>query len=154
VSRILGEFLQSARAAGREPADDATAYRSTPDCFVRSLHSGNQTGKIGGLGTPMAAAMASASVHEVKLIEPLLKRVRVPKMGRGRPRKRLGQLIYDKAADSGPLRKRLKASGTDSRKPSLKVIFRQWGGSRKKLLKSIHSSASDRSPILCGVHLS
>jgi len=66
-----------------------------------------------GHGTPIAVATASASVHEVKLIESLVKRVRVPKMGRGRPRKRLGRLIYDKAADSDPLRKRLKMSGTE-----------------------------------------
>jgi transposase len=66
-----------------------------------------------GYGTPMVAATASASVHEVKLIEPLVKQVRVPRAGRGRPRKRLGRLIYDKAADSDPLRERLKASGTD-----------------------------------------
>ena len=66
-----------------------------------------------GYGTPMVAATASASVHEVKLIEPLVKQVRVPRAGRGRPRKRLGRLIYDKAADSDPLRERLKTSGTD-----------------------------------------
>ncbi|MCL2711013.1 MAG: IS5 family transposase [Planctomycetaceae bacterium] len=66
-----------------------------------------------GHGTPMAVATASASVHEVKLIEPLVKQVRVPTMGRGRPRKRVGRLIYDKAADSDPLRKRLMTSGTE-----------------------------------------
>ena len=66
-----------------------------------------------GHGIPLTVLTKSASVHEVKLIEPLVKQVRIPRRGRGRPKKRLGRLIYDKAADSDPLRKRLKARGTD-----------------------------------------
>jgi transposase len=66
-----------------------------------------------GHGTPMVALTESATPHEVTLIEPTIKRVRVPKMGRGRPRTRLKRLVYDGAADSDPLRQRLKAKGID-----------------------------------------
>jgi transposase len=66
-----------------------------------------------GNGTPMAVLTESASVHEVKLIEPLVKRVRIPRRGRGRPKTKSKRLIYDKAADSDPLRRRLKRRGTD-----------------------------------------
>jgi hypothetical protein len=59
-----------------------------------------------GHGTPLALLTESASVHEVKLIEPLIKKVRIPRNGRGRPKKRVKRLIDDKAADSDPLRKR------------------------------------------------
>jgi len=61
-----------------------------------------------GHGTPLAVLTETASRHEVKLIEPLIKRVRIPRRGRGRPKKRVKRLIDDKAADSDPLRKRLK----------------------------------------------
>lgn len=47
------------------------------------------------------------------LIESTLGRVAVPRPGRGRPRKNPSRLIYDKAADSDPLRKRLKRRGID-----------------------------------------
>ena len=53
----------------------------------------------------------SASKHEVGLIEPTLERVAVPRPGRGRPRKNPTWLIYDKAADSDPLRARLARRG-------------------------------------------
>src|SRR5271170_4386248 len=54
---------------------------------------------VDGHGTPLGVDIASASPAEVKLIEPLLeKRVL---------RKRPKRLIYDRAADSDPLRKRL-----------------------------------------------
>ena len=55
----------------------------------------------------MAVFLEKASTHEVKLMEPVIKKIRVPKRGRGRPRTRLHRLIYDKAADSDRLRKRL-----------------------------------------------
>lgn len=49
-------------------------------------------------GTPLAADVASASPAEVKLIETLLDRSIV---------KQPSRLVYDKAADSDPLRERL-----------------------------------------------
>jgi transposase len=46
------------------------------------------------------------------LIESTLEKVSVPRR-HGRPRKNPQRLIYDKAADSDPLRKRLKKRGID-----------------------------------------
>lgn len=58
-----------------------------------------------GKGTPCGNMIESASPHEVTLIEPLL----AHRVIRRRPRK----LIYDKAADSDPLRFRLQKRGTE-----------------------------------------
>ena len=57
--------------------------------------------------------LASATPNEVTLIESMLEKIRVPRRGRGRPRKRFPRLIYDMAADSDPLRRRLKRRGID-----------------------------------------
>ena len=54
---------------------------------------------VDGEGTPLAANTCSASPNEVTLIEPLLDR----RMRLRRPQR----LIYDRAADSDPLRQRL-----------------------------------------------
>jgi transposase len=66
-----------------------------------------------GKGVPLGVQLASASPNEVTLIEPTLETVAVPRSGRGRPRKNPKRLIYDKAADSDPLRTRLKKRGID-----------------------------------------
>ena len=66
-----------------------------------------------GQGVPLGIELASASPHEVTLIEPLLKRVQVPRPGRGRPKQNPERLIYDRAADSDPLRARLKRRGIE-----------------------------------------
>lgn len=47
------------------------------------------------------------------LIESTPDRVAVPRRGRGRPRKRPDRLIYDRAADSDPRRKRQKKRRID-----------------------------------------
>ena len=60
---------------------------------------------IDAQGLPLAGEIASASPHEVKLIEPLLDQSLL--------RKRSPRLIYDAAADSDPLRSRLKRRGID-----------------------------------------
>ena len=60
---------------------------------------------VDGGGTPLAVTTASASPAEVKLIEPLIE----SRVNRRRPRR----LIYDKAADSDPLRGRLAARRID-----------------------------------------
>ena len=54
---------------------------------------------VDGRGTPLGVDIASASPAEVQLIEPLLKQ----RILRRRPKR----LIYDRAADSDPLRTRL-----------------------------------------------
>ena len=60
---------------------------------------------VDGRGLPLAGEIASASPHEVTLIEPLLNR----RLLRKSPKR----LIYDAAADSDPLRTRLKRRGID-----------------------------------------
>lgn len=67
-----------------------------------------------GQGIPLGVQLTSATPHEVTLIESTLDRVAVPRPGgRGRPRKNPKRLIYDKAADSDPLRQRLKKRGIE-----------------------------------------
>ena len=66
-----------------------------------------------GQGLPLGNYLDAASRHEVGLIEPTLERVAVPRAGRGRPRKNPTRLIYDKAADSDPLRARLARRGIE-----------------------------------------
>jgi transposase len=58
-----------------------------------------------GRGLPLAAEIASASPHEVTLIEPLLEQRILPK----KPRR----LLYDLAGDSDPLRTRLARRGIE-----------------------------------------
>lgn len=58
-----------------------------------------------GHGLPLGIDTASASPHEVTLIEPLLKN----RVLRRKPRR----LIYDAAADSDPLRERLDRRGIE-----------------------------------------
>jgi len=66
-----------------------------------------------GQGIPLAAHLDSASPHETTLIETTLAKVRVPRKGRGRPKTKPVRLIYDRAADSDPLRERLKQRGIE-----------------------------------------
>jgi len=66
-----------------------------------------------GQGIPMGNYLDSASPSEVKLIERTLDNISVPRTGKGRPRKTIERLIYDKAADSDPLCERLKKRGID-----------------------------------------
>lgn len=60
---------------------------------------------VDGAGLPLASDVDSASPAEVSLIEPLLEEAVVQKVS---PR-----LIYDRAADSAPLRKRLAEGGIE-----------------------------------------
>ncbi len=55
-------------------------------------------------GTPIGVMVTSASPHEVNLIEPLVEHTVIPLRSRTR-------LLYDRAADSQPLRERLKEVG-------------------------------------------
>jgi hypothetical protein len=70
-----------------------------------------------GEGTPLAATLAGANQAEVERIEPLV-RLRV---SRRKPKR----LIYDLAADSDPLRKRLKTQR--------EVDPRSWTGGGPRL---------------------
>jgi transposase len=66
-----------------------------------------------GQGIPLAAHLASASPGEATLIETTLAKVSVPRKGPGRPRSKPVRLIYDRAADSDPLRERLAGRGIE-----------------------------------------
>jgi transposase len=68
---------------------------------------------VDGKGVPLAYLLDSASPAEVTLIEKTIEKIRVPRTGRGRPRKKIKRLIYDKAADCDSLRNRLKKKGID-----------------------------------------
>jgi len=63
---------------------------------------------VDGQGVPLGHHLDSASPAEVTLLETTLETVKVPRKGRGRPRKNPRRVIADKAYDSDPLRERLK----------------------------------------------
>lgn len=66
---------------------------------------------VDGQGVPLGIHLEAASPAEVKLLEPTLARIAVPRAGRGRPRQKPQRLIADKAYDSDPLRFRLRRRG-------------------------------------------
>jgi transposase len=68
---------------------------------------------VDGQGIPLANLLDSASPAEVTLLEPTLDTIAVPRHGPGRPRKNPERVIYDKACDSDPLRKRLARRGIE-----------------------------------------
>jgi len=68
---------------------------------------------VDGQGVPLGNLMASASPHEVTLVEPTLARIAVPHSSPGRPRMKPCRIIYDRACDSDPLRTRMKKRGID-----------------------------------------
>jgi transposase len=68
---------------------------------------------VDGQGIPLAVQLASASPSEHTLAESTLAQVRVPRLGRGRPRTRLRRVIADRGYDSDPLRRRLRQRGTE-----------------------------------------
>jgi transposase len=63
---------------------------------------------VDGEGIPLGSTLASASPAEVTLAESTLEAIKVPRQGRGRPKKRPKRLIADRGYDSDPLRERLK----------------------------------------------
>ncbi len=66
-----------------------------------------------GQGIPLGVQLASASPSEHSLAEGTLAQVRVPRLGRGRPRTRLPRVIADRGYDSDALRQRLRQRGTE-----------------------------------------
>jgi transposase len=67
-----------------------------------------------GRGVPLGVRIAQASPAEVTLIESTLEQVAVPRSGPRLPPTKPRSLIYDKAADSDALRRRLKKRGIES----------------------------------------
>jgi hypothetical protein len=68
---------------------------------------------VDGQGMPLGNLLDSASPAEVILLEPILETIAVPRNGPGRPRQNPERIIYDKACDSDPLRKRLARRGME-----------------------------------------
>ncbi len=66
-----------------------------------------------GEGIPLGLCVESASPHESTLIEATLDDVNVPRRDRRRSPRKVTRLIYDRAADSDPLRKRLAERGVE-----------------------------------------
>ncbi|AQT69604.1 Transposase [Anaerohalosphaera lusitana] len=62
---------------------------------------------VDGQGVPLGAHLDSASPSEIKLLEPTIEKIAVPRRGRGRPRKNPTRIVADKGYDSDPLRERL-----------------------------------------------
>jgi transposase len=68
---------------------------------------------VDGQGVPLGNLLDSASPAEVTLLEPTLETIAVPRHGPGRPRKKPERVVYDKACDSDPLRRRLARRGIE-----------------------------------------
>jgi transposase len=115
--RYLGTSLGSTGATTRSPRARKTRRIVCRRHVFLGKKGGEKVGKTKrGKGTkimvltdaeglPLGEDTASASPHEVTLIEPLLEK----RVLREKPRR----LIYDEAADSDPLRERLKRRGIE-----------------------------------------
>jgi transposase len=68
---------------------------------------------VDGCGVPIGAYLDSASPSEIKLLEPTIDKIAVPRNGRGRPRKKPKRIVADRGYDSDPLRKRLAERGIE-----------------------------------------
>jgi transposase len=69
--------------------------------------------RVGGQDVPLGVHPDAATPAEVKLLEPTLATIAVPRAGPGRPRQKPERLIVDMAYDSDPLRARLKRRGIE-----------------------------------------
>jgi len=63
---------------------------------------------VDGQGVPVGVQLASAQIAECRLAESTLQQVKVPRVGRGRPRSHLRRVIADRGYDSDALRARFK----------------------------------------------
>jgi transposase len=68
---------------------------------------------VDGQGIPLGAHLDSASPSEMKLLEPTIETIAVPRNGRGRPRKNPQRIVADRGYDSDPLRERLAKRGIE-----------------------------------------
>ena len=63
---------------------------------------------INGQGVTLGSTVASASLHEMTLVNKVLDQIKVSRNGLGRPKSRPKRLIGDRAYDSDKLRKDLR----------------------------------------------
>lgn len=71
-------------------------------------------------GLPVAFLVSPHSTHESQLALPTLAQVRIPTLGRGRPKKRIKELALDTAFDSQELRRSLRRQGVKASVPERK----------------------------------
>lgn len=64
-------------------------------------------------GTPLGVYVCSAKPSEHHVAAPVLAEIKVPRVGRGRPRSKPRRVIADKGYDSDPLRQRMRRRGID-----------------------------------------
>ena len=62
---------------------------------------------VDGQGVPIAAHLDTAWPSEIKLLEPTIEKIAVPRKSRGRPRQNPVRIIADKGYDSDPFGERL-----------------------------------------------
>jgi len=63
---------------------------------------------VEGRGRPLSVHLSAGQVHDSTQMAPVLDKVRVPRKGRGRPRKRPVSILTDKAYTGKPCRKALR----------------------------------------------
>ena len=108
-------------AEGREPHSEATktvtgVHRpDEPDDHALGRSRGGLTTKIhlacDGRGRPLAVLLTPGQRHDSTCARPLLERIRVPRIGRGRPRCRPDHVVADKAYSSRGFRAYLRKRG-------------------------------------------
>ena len=99
---------------GVHRCDVRTGKKGGPDIGKTKRGKGSKCLVVAdGKGVPLGIAITSASPSEVKLAEPTLATIAVPRRGRGRPRCRMVRLIADRAYDSDPLRRALGRRGIE-----------------------------------------
>ena len=88
---------------------------------------------VDGRGIPVGVQLASAQIAECRLAETTLQQVKVPRVGRGRPRTHLRRVIADRGYDSDTLRTRFKQRGTELIVPYRKNIRNRRFEDKRKL---------------------
>lgn len=85
-------------------------------------------------GIPVALLVAQASTHESQLARETLAEVRIPRLGRGRPKTRIREVAMDRAFDARELRQDLRKRGIRASVPERKRRGkRRQKGPRPKL---------------------
>ncbi len=88
---------------------------------------------VDGKGVPIGVQLASAQIAECRLAEGTLQQVKVPRVGRGRPRSHLRRVIADRGYDSDALRTRFKQRGTELIVPYRKNVRNRRFEDKRKL---------------------
>jgi len=88
---------------------------------------------VDGQGVPVGVQLASAQIAECRLAESTLQQVKVPRVGRGRPRCHLRRVIADRGYDSDALRTRFKQRGTELIVPYRKNVRNRRFEDKRKL---------------------